>query len=408
MKTFHTPTRTAPDTNKLLSERIRHVPRSFIREILKVAVSDDMISFAGGLPNEKLFPVEALQRATAELFASKAGFSLQYSTTEGYLPLREYIAEYYRERHGLTVDPGQILITTGSQQALDLIGKVLINEGDQVVMEAPGYLGAIQAFSLYRPRFLPVALKNDGMDPEALRDVLSTEHPKLMYAVPQFQNPSGISYSGAVKEKVAEQLAGREMLLVEDNPYMDLRFSGEASPGFFSYLPGQTIMLGTFSKIAAPGLRLGWMVAEGDLLGKLVIAKQAADLHSSSFNQVVLHNFLTNNNLEDHLQNIRNAYGSQCQAMISSSREYFPEEVRFTRPEGGMFMWCELPQGLSSMKLFEVAIRKRVAFVPGNPFYTDGRPYYETFRLNFSCSDPATIREGIRRIAESISEIASE
>lgn len=386
----------------LMSERIRQVPRSFIREILKVAVSDDIISFAGGLPNERYFPAEGLQEATREVFASNASYALQYSNSEGYRPLREYISSYYLQRYNLAVDPDQVLITTGSQQALDLLGKVLIDPGDGLVIEAPGYLGAIQAFSLFGPCFFPVELQHDGIDVQSLDQVIRESRPKMMYTVPQFQNPSGVSYSGEKREAVASIAEQSGMLIIEDNPYTDLRFEGQSSNSFYHYLPGQTVMLGTFSKIVAPGFRLGWIVAPGALMDKLIVAKQAADLHSSSLNQAILHRFLSRTDLEEHLAIVREVYRKQCSAMVAAIERYFPREVSFTRPEGGMFLWCELPADMSSMRLFELALERKVAFVPGNPFYIGGEKHYRGFRMNFSCTDEQTIGEGIRRIADAL------
>jgi 2-aminoadipate transaminase len=269
----------------LFSDRMSDVPRSFIREILKVAISKDIISFAGGLPNRELFPVEALKQSAIRVFDKSGRDALQYSNTEGYLPLREYIAERYFQKLGITIPVENILIVSGSQQALDLLGKVIINQGDGVIMEEPGYLGAIQAFSCYRPHFLPVTLRNDGIDTTQLAYILKKHEPKLMYTVPEFQNPSGISYSQAVRNEVAKQISGHRLLLVEDNPYIDIRFKDTEQSSFYQLLPEQTILLGTFSKTAVPGMRLGWIVAPNAIMDKLIVAKQAADLHSNNFIQ---------------------------------------------------------------------------------------------------------------------------
>ncbi|MCW8996413.1 MAG: PLP-dependent aminotransferase family protein [Psychromonas sp.] len=391
--------------NELFSNRIAGVPPSFIREILKVAVDPSIISFAGGLPNGDLFPVAALQKATNDLFndADAAKDILQYSSTEGYLPLREMIVADYK-RKGLDISIDEILITNGSQQGLDLLGKVLLNEGDQVLIEEPGYLGAIQAFEVYRAAFKSVPVHQDGMDIDALQQTLKTSNAKLMYTVPNFQNPSGISYSNENRQAVAECLAATKVLLIEDNPYGELRFSGEEKQSFKALLPEQTVLLGSFSKTVVPSFRLGWIVAPKALMEKLVIAKQAADLHSNYFCQRVLHRFLQDNDLQAHINKIIGVYGKQKLVMENAIKRYFPKQVTYLNPEGGMFLWVTLPEELSAMDLFDKAIEQKVAFVPGDPFYVEKRGL-NTLRLNFSSVDPDIIEEGIKRLGKVLHEL---
>ena len=333
--------------------------------------------------------------------------ALQYSNSEGFLPLREYISHYYSKKHDIAVRSENILITSGSQQGLDLLGKVLINTGDDVIIEEPGYLGAIQALSLYRPTFLPVPLLENGIDTRHLANVLSSGNPKLMYSVPEFQNPAGISYSQEVRDKVVRLLKGRRCYIIEDNPYIDLRFEGVGSKSFYLSIPERTILLGTFSKTTVPGFRLGWIVAPDNLMEKLIIAKQAADLHTNIFTQMLLYQYLTNYDNDSHIQKIRNVYGRQRDAMVEALGKFFPPGVKFTRPQGGMFLWVTLPGEMSSMELFNIAIQKKVAFVPGDPFYTTKQEICPTLRLNFSCSDVVTTEEGIRRLGESIHKLLS-
>jgi 2-aminoadipate transaminase len=389
----------------IFADRISDVPRSFIREILKVAISKDIISFAGGLPNRELFPVEALKQAAIRVFDEAGKDALQYSNSEGYLPLREYIAERYLKKMGIRVSSENILIISGSQQGLDLLGKVILNRDDEVIIEEPGYLGAIQAFSCYRPKFLSVRLNHDGIDTGELSRLLDSHDPKLMYTVPEFQNPSGVSYTDKIRNEVAEIIAGKRLFLVEDNPYIDIRFEQGNQTTFYRKLPRQTILLGTFSKTAVPGLRLGWIVAPDEIMDKLIIAKQATDLHTNNFTQRLLYDYLMHNDIEKHIHLISEVYGRQCSAMVRAMNNYFPSDTGYTHPKGGMFLWVTLPRNLSSMELFEIAIRKNVAFVPGNPFYTDGRASYPTLRLNFSCSDENTIEEGIKRLSDSVIEL---
>jgi len=389
---------------RLFADRISDVPRSFIREILKVALEPSVISFAGGLPNRALFPVDGLKTAMEEVMDAQAGDVLQYADSQGYPALREYIARRYRETRGLEVPAESILITNGSQQGLDLLGKVLLNDGDPVVIEEPGYLGAIQAFSLYRPEFLPVPVSAEGMDVHTLRSVVQARHPKLIYTVPNFQNPSGISYTEQNRRDIAGAVAGTRPLLIEDDPYGDLRFSGRPKPSFKTLIPENTVLLGSFSKCVAPGLRLGWIVAPDDLLDKLVTVKQATDLHTSHFTQNIVHRFLIRNELDEHVRLISQTYGRQCQAMQESIRRHFPPEIICTEPEGGMFLWAELPRDMAALELFELAVEDKVVFVPGDPFYVDGRRS-NALRLNFSCVDEQTIETGIQRLGTAVQRL---
>jgi 2-aminoadipate transaminase len=383
------------------SDRITDVPKSFIREILKVTVDSSIISFAGGLPNRLFFPVKALQKAAFDVFEEAGAEILQYANSEGYLGLRQFIADRYRKQEGLDIPVEDILITTGSQQGLDLLGKTFLNEGDDLIIEEPGYLGAIQAFAMYRPRFHPVPVSEGGMDAAALGRVLSERQPKLLYTVTNFQNPSGVSYSDDNRREVAELMRSGSCLIIQDDPYGDLRFSGSRKISFKRLLPANTVLLGSFSKTVAPAMRLGWLVAPPLIMDKLVIAKQASDLHTDYLAQRILHRYLCDNDLDAHIATIIRQYGKQKEAMISAIKDFFPAGVQHTNPEGGMFLWVTLPEGASSMALFEAAIKKKVAFVPGTPFYVD-RKDSNTLRLNFSCSDEPTIVEGIRRLGDSI------
>lgn len=388
----------------IFSDRIMDVPRSFIREILKVTLDQTVISFAGGLPNRALFPVEALKEATCKVFDTHGRDVLQYASSEGHTGLREYISARYRQKARLDVPIDSILITSGSQQGLDLLGKTLLNDGDPIVIEEPGYLGAIQAFSLYRPKFLPIPVSTEGMDVGMLRMALSDNKPKLMYAVPNFQNPSGISYSKQNRQDLSKALEGTDTIVIEDDPYGELRFAGSEKPSFKELLPKNTVLLGSFSKTLVPGLRLGWIVAPPELMQKLIIAKQATDLHTSHFTQSIVYQYLLDNDADEHVSKVRQVYGQQCQAMQTSIQRYFPSEVTYTRPEGGMFLWAELPRDLTAMALFELAVKDKVVFVPGDPFYVC-KKRQRTLRLNFSCSDVNTINVGIARLGGAIQNL---
>jgi len=316
-------------TNRLFAERINDVRPSFIREILKVTNDSNIISFAGGLPSERLFPMEQLKHASQVAFENKGAQLLQYSNTEGDIELRQWIAERY-QRQNLSISPDDILMTNGSQQALDLLGKIFINKGDSIVIENPGYLGALQAFRLYQAKFLTVSVNDEGMDIKQLQQTLLANKPKLIYTVPNFQNPTGISYSETNRLAVAQEVIKNDSYLIQDDPYGELRFSGKEKSNFMSLLPEQTILLGSFSKIIAPAFRLGWVVAPKPVMKKLIIAKQAADLHSNSFSQAILSQYLQDNNLDEHLDKLSKHYGQQKIAMETAIKKHFPQATNIT------------------------------------------------------------------------------
>ncbi len=387
----------------IIAERMDKVPESFIREILKVTDAAHVISFAGGLPSPDTFPVREIAKACETVLATDGQKALQYASTEGYFPLRQYISGRYMEKHGLKIKPEDILITTGSQQALDLAGKVLINPKDKVLIEGPGYLGAIQALSVFSPVFKTVLMKDDGVDLEGFKKICSKNAIKLFYGVPNFQNPSGITYSGSVRNNLALLLEKYGVQFIEDDPYGELRFIGEALSPVKSYYKNG-ILLGSFSKVVAPGLRLGWITAPQNIMKSLVIAKQAADLHTNSLSQRILYRYLMDNNEDKHIQDIIKVYKYQCDVMIKAIEEYFPDSIRHTSPEGGMFLWVTLPKKLNSRDLFNNAIKQNVAFVPGAPFYANGGGE-NTMRLNFSNSSPDKIKEGIARLGKVIKKM---
>lgn len=379
------------------AQRMNRVPRSFIREILKVTENPEVISFAGGLPNPRYFPVQEIAQAASEVLSRPDDCGLQYGPTEGYLPLRQYIAQRYRDRMGLAVAADEILITNGSQQGLDLVGKVFIDRAEVVAVEQPAYLGALQAFSVYEPQFYTVPLLDDGVDMDHLEHLLGTRRVRLFHTVINFQNPSGITYSPPTRRRLAEALGRTETVLVEDDPYGPLRFAGEPAPSMRTWLEGQAVLLGSFSKIVAPGLRLGWVCAPRPIMDKLVIAKQASDLHSNFLCQRILYQYLMNHDLDEHIATITAAYQRQRDAMVQAIESHFPPEVTFTRPQGGMFLWATLPAQLSALDLFERAAAQKVAFVPGTPFFLDNGGLHH-LRLNFSNAPEDRIEEGIRRL----------
>lgn len=388
----------------LLSEGIKATPSSFVRSILKAASEPDMISFAGGLPNPVSFPQEELLTSMDRIVKTYGDHVFQYSVTAGLPELRQYIADRYRRNFGLNLTMDNIIITTGSQQALDLIGKVLLDKGDGIIVEKPTYLAAIQAFSMQQPIFYPIELTEEGMNPEALADALQNPV-KFIYAIPDFQNPTGLTYSARNRKRIYEILKKREVVLIEDDPYGELRFEGERLPYIGAgRLPG-SILLGTFSKTFTPGMRIGFLISENrELLKHISVAKEASDLHTNIFAQYLIWDYLKNNDLDMHIAKIKELYRNQAHAMMEAMDRYFPPAVKYTRPQGGMFLWVTLPKGMSAMSLFPKALERKVAFVPGDPFYTDVRDT-NTMRLNYTNANSETITEGIRRLGDLLKEL---
>lgn len=382
---------------ELLSEGIRSTPASFVRGILKVAADPSIISFAGGLPNPISFPQEALSESMQRIVKDYGSKVFQYSLTAGLPELRRYIAQRYKTKHGLDITEDEIIITTGSQQALDLIAKVLLDRGDGVVVENPTYLAAIQAFSMSMPKFYPVDLTDEGMDVDGLRRALKNDV-KFVYVIPNFQNPTGLTYSAACRERVFAALDERDTVLIEDDPYGELMFGGTRLPYIGAGRLKNSILLGTFSKTCTPGMRTGYIVCKNaELMKHISVAKEASDLHTNIFSQYLIYDYLTHNDYDAHISRITELYRKQADAMISAMRKYFPTTVKYTEPRGGMFLWVTLPDGMSAMSLFPKALENKVAFVPGDPFYVD-RKDANTMRLNFTNADCATIEEGIRRL----------
>jgi len=373
------------------SERAGQLQSSFIREILKITQRPDIISFAGGLPSPQTFPVERMKASFDKVLSENGKVALQYGPTDGYAPLRAWIADSLSVE-GARIVPEQILMTSGSQQALDLIGKVLIDEGSRVLVETPSYLGALQAFSVYRPEFASVDTDDDGLVPASLAAV--ADGARLLYALPNFQNPTGRSLSVARRVELVETCARLGLPLIEDDPYGALSYKGAPYPKMLSMNPDGVIYMGSFSKVLTPGIRLGYVVAPLPLARRLELAKQAADLHTSTLTQMVVHDVIKDGFLDQHIPTIRTLYGNQCQAMLDAMTEFFPASVSWTRPEGGMFIWVTLPDGIDAMALLDQSLAAKVAFVPGAPFYANN-PAKNTLRLSFVTVPPERIREGI-------------
>ncbi|RJG15518.1 aminotransferase-like domain-containing protein [Massilia cavernae] len=373
------------------SDRASQLQSSFIREILKITQRPEIISFAGGLPSPATFPVEQMKAAYDKVLSENGKMALQYGPTDGYAPLREWIADYL-STDSCKIVPEQVLMVSGSQQALDLIGKVLIDEGSRVLVETPSYLGALQAFSVYRPEFKSVETDDHGLVPSSIPAV--AEGARLLYALPNFQNPTGRSLSVERRIELVETCARLGIPLIEDDPYGALSYKGEPYPKLLNMNPDGVIYMGSFSKVLTPGIRLGYVVAPLPLVRRLELAKQAADLHTAQITQMVVHEVVKDGFLQQHIPSIRTLYANQCQVMLDAMAEQFPKGVQWTRPEGGMFIWVTLPKHIDAMKLLDQAIAAKVAFVPGAPFYAND-PETNTLRLSFVTVPPERIREGI-------------
>ena len=373
------------------AERAEQLQSSFIREILKITQQPEIISFAGGLPSPATFPVEEMKLAFDKVLTNNGKVALQYGPTDGYLPLRQWIADSL-SLDGARIVPEQVLMVSGSQQALDLLGKVLIDEGSRVLVETPSYLGALQAFSLYRPQFVSVETDEHGLIPRSVDPV--AQGARLLYALPNFQNPTGRTLSVERRLELVETCARHGLPLIEDDPYGALSYNGEPLPKMVTMNPDGVIYMGSFSKVLTPGIRLGYVVAPQPLVRQLELVKQAADLHTSQLTQMVVHEVIKDGFLQRHIPTIRTLYANQCQAMLTAMTEHFPPGVSWTEPEGGMFIWVTLPKHVDAMKLLDQAIANKVAFVPGAPFYANA-PETNTLRMSFVTVPPERIREGV-------------
>lgn len=383
------------------SEVINGLKPSFIREILKLTVKPEIISFAGGLPDPTLFPHQTIKDASNAMFDRQDNGIFQYTTTEGHLGLRQWIAKRFSDAHDVQVDADQVMIVSGSQQALDLFGKIYINPQDGVVMEAPTYLGAIQAFRMYQPEFKEVELLEDGIDTDQFRTTMMQSDSKFFYGIPNFQNPTGLTYSADKRQQVADILQDSGKLMLEDDPYGALLFDDPNTQGMitrpiYALAPEHVVYMGSFSKVFVPGFRLGWIIAPKPVLAKMVIAKQAADLHTNSFVQELLYQYVTTNDLDAHIDVIRQTYSAKKSCMVEAIHTYLGDEVQMAPANGGMFIWVRVP-GVAVMDLLKYAIDNNVAYVPGEAFSLSGE-YKDYMRLNFTSLDDEQIIEGIKRL----------
>jgi 2-aminoadipate transaminase len=388
-----------------MARRIDSMRPSEIREILKLTQKPGVISFAGGLPSPELFPAKELAAVTAVILEKDGASALQYAPTEGHGPLREAVAARMNAKRGTRVTAEEILITSGSQQGLDLAGKIFLDPGDVVLCESPTYIGAINAFRAYEPRFVEVPTDDDGMVPESLEWILETERPKFVYAIPDFQNPSGRCWSLERRKAFMEIVTRWSIPVLEDCPYAELRFEGDDLPSLKSMdEKGLVAFLGSFSKVFCPGLRVGWTAADPEILRKLVIAKQGADLHTSSLCQRQVEAYLRLYDMDANVHRICDTYRVRRDAMVGAMDREFPKDLSFTRPRGGFFLWVEMREGMDARAVLEKALEKEVAFIPGAPFFPCGG-HENSLRLNYATMDGPRIEEGIARLAGGLREV---
>ncbi len=394
----------APAVNweRFLAQRTHQMKSSAIRELLKLTQSPDVISFAGGMPAPEFFPAREIEEACHYILREECKEALQYSSTEGYRPLREFLADSMA-KYGIQHSPDNIMITTGSQQALDLVGKIFIDPGSYVVTGRPTYVGAIQSWRAYQAQFMSIPLDEKGMQTDILEKELAQckELPRFLYILPNFHNPAGTTLPEERRRHVVELARKHDLIIIEDDPYGALRYEGEDVLPISAMAPERTIYLGTFSKTLVPGLRIGWIVAPAEIVFRLAQAKQGADLHSSTFDQMLANDVAQRGILRPHVKRLRQVYKERRDTMLDALEEFWPEGSAWTRPEGGLFLWARVPESINTMTLMQRAIaEKRVAYVPGVNFYPYEDGGFNAMRLNFSYASQDKIVEGIRRLGE--------
>ncbi|ASA78700.1 PLP-dependent aminotransferase family protein [Thermococcus sp. 5-4] len=397
------------DFEAYFSDKAQGMKASEIRELLKLVEAGDVISLAGGLPAPETFPVETIKEIAAEVLTHHADKALQYGTTKGFTPLRLALADWMEKRYGIPTSKVEIMMVAGSQQALDLIGRVFINPGDIVVVEGPTYLAALNAFKYYDPEFLSIPMDDNGMMVDLLEEKLRKLNAegkkiKFVYTVSTFQNPMGVTMSLDRRKRLIELAREYDFLIVEDSPYSELRYSGEPIPPIKHFDDeGRVMYLGTFSKILSPGMRLGWIAAHPHFIRKIEIAKQAVDLCANTLSQVIAWKYVADGHLDEHIPKIIEFYKPRRDAMLEALEEYMPEGVKWTKPDGGMFIWVTLPEGIDTKVMAEKAISRGVAYVPGEAFFAH-REVKNAMRLNFTYVPEEKIRDGVKRLAEVIEE----
>ena len=383
------------------ADRFEDMSGSIIREILKMTQFADIISFGGGFPAPEKFPIEAVSEITTEILKEKGSEVLQYGVTEGYMPLRELIVARM-EKKGIAASLDNTIIISGAQQGIDLLCKSYINKGDYIVTEDPTFLGAVQTFKTYEAKVVTVPVDDSGMEVDKLEEILKNYHPKLIYTIPNFHNPTGVTMTVERRKKLVELATKYNVVIMEDDPYGELRYSGETLPSLKSFdTEGIVVYLGSFSKVIAPGLRVGWAIAHPEIIGKMAIGKQNTDVHTTNLSQYIVYRYITRDLLDKHIADLIEDYRIKRDLMLQKIDEYFPAEARVNVTDGGLFLWVTLPKIFDTTKILEAAVVNKVAYVPGTPFYPLGGGQ-NTLRLNFSNATKEGIVEGIKRLGETI------
>ena len=399
----------ASDFSRHFSQRAREMKASDVRELLKLLQVPDMISFAGGMPNPETFPVEIIREIASDVLTKDGGKVLQYGITEGYPPLRQSIAERMRTK-GMDASADDVLVVSGSQQVIDLMGKVFIDPKDVIVVSAPTYLTALTGFGTYQAAFETVPIDEDNMRLDLFEERIKvlakrSDQPKIVYVLPNFHNPAGVTMPEANRRRLVDMASEYDFIILEDDPYGELRYTGEHLKPVKAFDDeGRVVYMGTFSKVLSPGLRVGWVVAEPEILKKLIVSKQSTDVCANVLGQAIAHEYMSRKLMDRQISKIIEIYGRKLRIMLEGMEDYMPEGVKWLRPEGGMFLWVTLPEGLDSPTLLEKTLKKRVAFVSGRAFYPNPQDGFGSLRLNFSYPADDLITEGLRRLGAVIDQ----
>ena len=392
------------DIQKSLASRVTSLKASAIREIFKMLGAADVISFAGGIPSPELFPTEEINKLITEILENKGKGALVYGVTEGYAPLIEIVTERLK-KDGIPHDFDQVVITTGAQQAIDLTCKSLVNDGEGIIVEEPSFIGALNAFRSYNAKLFGVPMSDDGIDVDRVEEILKTENIKLIYTIPTFQNPMGVTQSLEKRRKLLELAEKYDCYIIEDNPYGELRFRGEAVAPIKSMdNSGRVIYVGSFSKTLTPGIRVGFVCCHKDIMDRIVVVKQVNDVHTTLMMQMMVAEFITKYDFDAHIAASCKLHGEKCDIMLDSIAKYFPDCVKYTKPDGGIFLWCILPEGVNAKPIFEKAVERKVAFVPGSTCMVDLEAPCNAFRLNYSTASNEDIVKGIKILGDLLKE----
>ncbi len=392
------------DIQSALASRVTGLKASAIREIFKMLGKSDVISFSGGIPSPELFPTEEMSRLIAKMLDERGKNALVYGVTEGYQPLRDIVTKRLM-RDSIVHDFDDVVITTGAQQAIDLTCKSLVNDGEGVIVEEPSFIGALNAFRSYNAKLFGVEMAEDGIDTDKVEEILKTQNIKLIYTIPTFQNPMGVTQSLEKRKKLLELADKYDCYIIEDNPYGELRFRGEAVPAIKSMDDnGRVIYVGSFSKTLSPGIRVGFVCCHKDIMDRIVVSKQVNDVHTTLMMQMLVSDFIENNDFDEHIRKSCKLHGEKCDIMLSAMEKYFPDCVSYTRPDGGIFLWCTLPEGVDAKPIFKKAVERKVAFVPGSTCMVDLEAPCNAFRLNYSTASNEDIEKGIKILGDLLKE----